>query len=165
MFLLGFGQTSMAADSEPALRNTLPPNTPNSIATSTPERIKRDYWLAYRMANYLWLDKVVEADPRIVAAICSHPGPAKVLAQHEHLDKIAEADHYTCRRLTQWNGATEKLVRSKWADKVIALDPEGMVFALNRNKKYARLIARNQMFDNLCDIDRDWGREMAKRVR
>lgn len=161
---LGLVQTSQAADSEPALRNSMPASAV-STSTASPERIRRDFWLAYRMAKYPWLDKVVEADPRIVAAICSHAGPAKQLAQHRHLDKIAEADHYTCRRLTQWNGATEKLVRNKWADKVIALDPQGMVFALNRNPKYARLIARSPMFDNLTDIDRNWGRDMTLRVR
>ncbi|MBX9572866.1 MAG: hypothetical protein K2X77_28470 [Candidatus Obscuribacterales bacterium] len=165
MLVLGFNQSSRAADNEPALRNTLPASSSASLAAPSPERIKRDWWLAYRMAKAPWLDKVVEADPRIVAAICSHPGPAKQLAQHQHLDKIAEADHYTCRRLTQWNGATEKLVRSKWADKVIALDPQGMVFALNRNPKYARLLARSPMFSNLTDIDRDWGRDMAKRIK
>lgn len=167
MMVLGFNQSSRAAD-EPALRNSLPASSTSasgSLMAPTPERIKRDWWLAYRLAKMPWLDKVVEADPRIVAAICSHPGPAKELAQHKHLDKIAESDHYTCRRLTQWNGATEKLVRSKWADKVIALDPQGMVFALNRNPKYARLLARNPNFSNLTDLDRDWTRDMAKRIK
>lgn len=163
MMAINFSQSSGAADSEPALRNTLPAS--GSLMAPSPDRIKRDWWLAYRLAKAPWLDKVVEADPRIVAAICSHPGPAKQLAQHHHLDKIAESDHYLCRRLTQWNGATEKLVRSKFADKVIALDPQGMVFALNRNPKYMRLIARNPTLSNLTDLDRNWDREMAVRVK
>ena len=168
MLVLGFNNPTGAAD-EPALRNSLPPSASSSSSASlmapSPDRIKRDWWLAYRLAKAPWLDKAVEADPRLVAAICSHAGPAKQLAQHVHLDKIAESDPYTCRRLTQWNGATEKLIRSKWADKVIALDPQGMVFAMNRNPKYARLIVRNPSFSNLTDIDRNWGRDMAKRIK
>lgn len=77
-----------------------------------PERIRKDSSLAWRMAKAEWLDKACAKNPKIVAAICSHPGPAKVLAQHRRLDKIADADPYTCCRLAQWRGASEKLVRS-----------------------------------------------------
>lgn len=160
---LGFAQVSKAEGEQPSLRKPIPGST--STAAVSPESIKTDYWLAYRMAKYEFLDKVAEADPRIIAAICSHKHPAKVLAQHRHLDKIAEQDHYLCRRITQYNEATEKFLRNPMADKVIALDPQGMVYAMNRNKKYGRLIARHPMWDSLADADRDFPREMAKHVR
>ncbi len=160
---LGFAQVSNAADGEPALRTAIPGAA--STSSISPERIRKDYFLAYRMAKYDWLDKVVEADPRIVAAICSHPGPAKRLAKHKHLDKIAESDHYLCRRLTQWEGATQKLLRNPYADKVIELDPQGMAFAMNRKPEYARLIARHPMFDGIADVSRDFPREMSKHIR
>lgn len=163
LMTLGFAQVSNAADEQPSLRTAVPGNA--STAAITPERIKKDYWIAYRMAKYEWLDKVVEADPRIVAAICTHAFPAAVLAKHRHLDKIAEADHYTCRRLTQWENATQKLIRNPMADKVIALDPQGMVFAMNRKPEYARLIARHPVFNNLADISRDFPREMTRHIR
>ena len=163
LMTLGFAQVSNAADEQPALRGPMPGAA--TTAAITPERIKKDYWIAYRMAKYEWLDKVVEADPRIVAAICTHAFPAAVLAKHRHLDKIAEADHYTCRRLTQWENATQKLIRNPNADKVIALDPQGMAFAMNRKPEYARLIARHPAFNNLADISRDFPREMTKHIR
>ncbi len=158
----GFAQVSIA-EGEPALRTAIPGAASTEVAT--PERIKRDYFLAYRMARNPYIDKVIEADPRIVAAICTHPGPAKQLAKHRHLDKIAESDHYLCRRLCQWEGATQKLIRNPMADKVIALDPQGFAFAMNRKPEYARLIARHPMFNNLADISRDMPHEMAKHIR
>ncbi len=157
-------QVCQAAEGEqPSLRTAIPANA--STQAVTPDRIKKDYWIAYRMAKYEWLDVVAAADPRIIAAICTHPFPAAVLAKHKRLDKIAEADHYLCRRLTQWENATQKLIRNPMADKVIALDPQGMVFAMNRKPEYARLIARHPMFDNLAALDRDFPREMAKHIR
>lgn len=161
---LSFVQVSKAADqAEPSLRTTLPGNA--STAAITPERVNKDYWIAYRLAKYEWLDKVAEADPRIIAAICQHAGPARRLAMHRHLDKIAEADHYLCRRLCQWEGATQKLIRNPYCDKVVALDPQGMAFAMNRKSEYARLIAKHPMFNNLADTSRDFPREMQKHIR
>ena len=164
--VLGMAQISGAespATEQPALRTAIPGAA--STTTITPERIKKDYWLAFCLAKYLWLDKVAEADPRIVAAICQHADTAKLLAKHKHLDKIAEADHYLCRRLTQWEGATQQLLRSPYADKVIALDPQGMVFALNRKPEYARVMVRHPMLENLTSMDRDYTREMQKHMR
>ncbi|MBX9688533.1 MAG: hypothetical protein K2X27_17625 [Candidatus Obscuribacterales bacterium] len=160
---LGATHSVQAADEQPALRNPLPGSA--STAAITPERVKRDYWLAWRLAQYEWLDKVAEADPRIIAAICSHSGPAKLLARHKHLDKIAESDHYLCRRLTQWNGATEKLLRNPYADKVIALDPQGMAYALNKKPSYGRMLGRHEMLDSLADSNRDFPRELSKHIR
>ena len=62
-------------------------------------------------------------------------------------------------------GATQQLLRSPYADKVIALDPAGMVFAMNRKPEYARIIARHPMFENLASMDRDFPRDMQKHIR
>lgn len=145
------------------LRNALPASA--STGEITPERIKKDYWIAFRLAKYPYLDKVAEADPRIIAAICTHPFPARQLAMHRRIDKIAAADHYLCRRLTQWEGSTQKLIRNPMADVVIAYDPQGMVFAMNRKPEYARLIAKLPMFNNLADLQRGFPNEMAKHIR
>jgi len=162
---LSSAQVSLAqtAAESPALHSALPGSA--STAAITPERIKKDYWIAFRLAKNPWLDKIAEADPRIVAAICQHHDAAKLLAKHRHLDKIAEADHYLCRRLTQWEGSTQQLLRSPYADKVIALDPQGMVYAINRKPEYARIIARHPMMQNLASLDRDFPREMQKHIR
>lgn len=163
---LSFAQVSQAqqiAAEEPALRTPLPGSA--TTAAISPERVKRDYWIAFRLAKNPWLDKIVEADPRLVAAICQHSYPARELAMHHHLDKIAEADHYLCRRLCQWEGATQKLLRNPYADKVIALDPQGMAFAMNRKLEYARLLAKHPTMNLLADYNRDFPREMQKHIR
>ena len=162
---LSFAQVSQAQQiaEEPALRSTLPGTATTSAIT--PERVKRDYWIAFRLAKNPWFDKIAEADPRIVAAVCQHNGAARRLAMHHHLDKIAEADHYLCRRLCQWEGATQKLIRNPYADKVIALDPQGMAFALNRKPEYARLLAKHPTMNLLADYNRDFPREMQRHIR
>src|SRR5262245_5291693 len=63
------------------LSQNLQPQTSSPLA----QRIRKNYWLAYQMANNPDLDKAAEADPSIIAAICSRPGPAKILAKHRHL--------------------------------------------------------------------------------
>lgn len=152
-----------AADGEAQLRSPLPAGM--NPAVITPERVRRDQWIARRLAKYAWFDKVAEADPRLVAAVCAHPGPARQLAMHRHLDKIAEADKYTCRRLTQWEGATQKLIRHPYFEQVVARDPEGMYFALDRKPEYARVMARQQTFWNLTNLDRNMGREYQKHMK
>lgn len=145
------------------LRNPIPAGlSENAIK---PEKVKKDKWIAYRLAKYQWLDKVVAADPRLVAAITAHSGPAKVLAQHKHLDKIADADHYLCRRLTQWEGATQKLIRNPYFDHVIDLDPAGFYFAMNRKPEYARVVIRQTNFDDLATNDRDVLREITRHMK
>ncbi len=165
--LLGFitppsmAQTPAAdSPSETSLRPPL--KTP---AVASPERIKKDKWIAYRLANYVWLDRAAQADPRILAAICEHPGPAKKLAQHRHLDRLADADHYLCRRLTRWHDATQKLIRNKYCDHVIALDPEGIYFAIERDPAVARLLARDPMFNQMVDLNPDLGRVIAQHMK
>lgn len=128
------------------------------------EKIRKDKWTAYKMAKVIWLDKVAQANPQIIEAICSHPGAAKILAQHRHLDKIAEADHYLCRRLCRWRGATEKLLRNKYCDKVIALDPQGMYLDLKNHPKDARLLTKSTMFNQMIDENPDLGKELSKHM-
>ncbi len=150
------------AQGEPSLKPALPGVASSEI---TPEKVRKTQWLAYRLAKYRYFDKVAEADPRIVAAVCAHPGAAKVLAQHRHLDKVAEADHYLCRRLCRWKGSTDKLVRNPYFDKVVEFDPAGMYFAMNRNPVYGRVMARQQMFWDLTDQDRGMLAEMRKHMK
>lgn len=150
------------AQVEPSLKPALPGTASAEI---TPEKVRKTKWLAYRLAKYAWFDRVAEADPRIVAAVCAHPGPAKILAKHRHLDRIAEADHYLCRRLCRWNNATDKLVRNPYFDKVVALDPAGMYFAMNRHPVYARVMARQTMFWDLTDQERGMLGEMRKHMK
>jgi hypothetical protein len=166
LLALGFAQVSYAqgqSSEQPSLRTAIPGEA--STSAIAPEIIKKDRWLAFRLAKNPWLDKIAEADPRIVAAICQHKEPAKVLAKHQHLDKIAEADHYLCRRLCQWESSTQGMLRSPFADKIIALDPQGLAFAMNRKPEYARIIARHPMMENLANLDRDFPREMQKHIR
>ena len=155
------------AEDTPKLKDALPSVTSDrKIPTDiTPEKVRKTKWLAYRLAKYEWFEKLAEADPRIVAAVCAHPGPAKILAKHRHLDKIAEADHYLCRRLCRWKGSTDKLVRSPYFDKVVELDPAGMSFAMNRNPVYARVMARQTMIWDVADNDRDMLAEMQKHMK
>lgn len=151
------------AQGDAQLRTALP-----GVATTgeiTPERVRKTRWLAYRLAKYRYFDKIAEADPRIVAAVCAHPGPAKVLAQHNHLDRVAEADHYLCRRLCRWKKSTDKLVRNPHFQEVIEFDPAGMYFAMNRNPVYARVIARQPMFWDLANSDRNMLSEMRKHMK
>lgn len=157
---LTFADTAQA-QVEPALK----PALPGVAAEISPEKVRKTQWLAYRLAKYAYFEKVAEADPRIVAAVCAHPGPAKILAKHRHLDKIAEADHYLCRRLCRWKGSTDKLVRNPFFDRVVALDPAGMYFAMNRNPVYSRVMARQQTFWDLTDNDRGMLGEMRKHMK
>lgn len=128
-------------------------------------KIKRDRWIAYRLAKYNWLDKVAEADPSIIEAIASHRGPAKVLAEHRHLDRIAAADHYLCRRLTRWNGATDALIKNPHFDVVAGYDPAGIYYAMNRRPLIARRIAKVDTFNLLPDQDRGFNREMSLHIK
>lgn len=153
--------TAPESSGEAALRQPMKTNA----STPSPERIRRDKWIAYRLTKYVWLDKAAAADPRILAAICEHPGPAKKLAQHRHLAALADADHYLCRRLTRWQGATEKLIRNKECDHVIALDPEGIYFAMDRNPSVARLLARDPQFCEMIDQNPDLGRAISQHMK
>lgn len=163
---LALMQTSWAQDAaSPQLHEPIKTEDKNETAAVKSEHIRLDSWIAYRLAKNPWLDKIAEADPRIVEAITEHSGPAKVLAQHRHLDKIAEADHYLCRRLTRWEGATQKLCRNPYVDRVVALDPEGIYFAINRKPEYARVLVRQNIFNNLAINEPDVVRNMQKHMK
>jgi hypothetical protein len=143
------------------IRQPLSPHILNSSAA----RIRKSHWLAYQLASYEWLDKVAEADPSILAAICSHPGPARVLAGNRHLNKLAAADHLLCRRICRWRRAADVLVRAPYADVVIGLDPEGFVMAMDRDPAYAKVISSHRMFYDMIDKDPDLGRQIAEHIR
>jgi hypothetical protein len=148
---------------------------PQAVAPSTPlnpvaeraikkAKVRRDLLTAYRLAKDPWLDKMVMADPSLVEKICAFPGPARLVAKHRRIAQIAEADHYLCRRLTQWRGATLALTKNPNADKVIYYDPEGIYRAINRNPRYARFLARLNMFNQMVVQDPDLGRFVGDRL-
>ncbi len=125
------------------------------------EKVRKSSRLAYQLAHCEWLDKIAEADPSIVAAICAHPGPARILAEHRHIAQIADADHYLCRRLFRWRRASDALVRSPWANHVIELDPAGFIMAMDRDPTYARIIAGHRQFNELIEADPELGKQIA----
>lgn len=145
--------TSLRGPAETA-QNAAPP-------TVTAARIRKSRRVAYMMARYEWLDKVAEANPQILAAICERSGPARILAQHRHIDKLAEADHYLCRRLTRWRAATDRLIRNPKCDRVIALDPQGIYYAIDRDPHVATVLASHVRFDEMMMSNPDLGRVIA----
>ena len=153
------------------LRQQMAPSkalTPSSVDPQdvpSPEKIRRDRWIAYRLANYRWLDRAAAYNPRIIAAITAHSGPARILAEHPHLAAIADADHYVCRRLCRWKGATQKLIRNKSALHVISLDPEGIYEAIRTKPQVARLLARDPRFADMIANNPDLGRVITDHMR
>ncbi len=123
--------------------------------------VRSDRRTAVQMAKYHWLDKVALADPGIVAAITTHYTAALELAKHPRIGEIAEADHYLCRRLTKWKTVARRLAKNGNADKVIALDPEGMYRAIRRDKATARRLVKNPMFDQMVSDNPDLGKLVA----
>ncbi len=123
--------------------------------------VRSDRRTAVQMAKYHWLDKVALADPGIVAAITTHYTAALELAKHPRIGEIAEADHYLCRRLTKWKTVARRLAKNGNADKVIALDPEGMYRAIRRDKATARRLVKNPMFDQMVSENPDLGKLVA----
>lgn len=151
--------------------STLRPAAPTAVAATTagtgdlPEKIRKSWRVAYMMARYEWLDQVAAANPRVLEAICSRPGPAKRLAKHKHLDKLADADHYLCRRITRWKSATNQLVLNPKADHVITLDPQGIYYAIDRDPHIATMLARHRSFDNMAVQNPDLVRQIDQHVR
>ncbi len=139
-------------------------NTETTVLTRTAHKVRRDMWIAYRMAKDPWIDKACAADPTLVAAICAHSGPARLLAKHRHIAAIAEADPYFCRRLTRWKGATWALIKNKYAEKVISRDPQGIYWAIDRNPKVARVLAKHQMFDQMVVENPDLGKFISRHM-
>jgi hypothetical protein len=84
-----------------------------------------------------------------------------LLAKHPRLGQIAEADHYLCRRLTRWKDVARKLVANPQADKVIALDPEGIYRAVKKDRRIARNLARNPMYYRMIGENPDLGRLLS----
>lgn len=154
--------TTVTETQAPSLR-------PAVVTTSTsakPIKYKRqhsrsDWHTARRMAKYHWLDKAAEADPSLVEAICSHYTAACILAKHPRLGAVAQFDHYTCRRLTKWKSVARILAKNGECQKVVLLDPEGMYRALKRDKRLAKILSTNPMFDQMLVDNPDLGRMMA----
>lgn len=124
-------------------------------------RIRKDWWIAYKLAGDPWLYKTAAADPSILEAICEHPWAAQRLAKNRHLGDLAECDHYLCRRLTRWYSATWALVKHPQADRVIALDPEGIYRAIDRDPSVASALAKNVMFNQMVTENPDLGKFIA----
>ncbi|MFA7338383.1 MAG: hypothetical protein WC028_16475 [Candidatus Obscuribacterales bacterium] len=148
--------TTLASGSSlgPELRPAL--KTPASA-----KAIRTDTATAVKMARMRWLDKMVTADPGLVAAICSHAASARVLAAHPHLDKIAEADHYTCRRITKWGSAAAVLTKNPQALRVVTLDPEGIYRAIKHDRTIARRLTKNANFNQMVVENPDLGKLLS----
>jgi hypothetical protein len=128
------------------------------------EVVLKNRKIAEQLAREEWFDKVADANPRLVAAVCAHPHAATILAAHKHLAAIADADHLLCRRLTRWSDATEVLLRNADCDRVVQLDPEGIYWAIERRPAYARLLAGHQMFYKMMNDNPDLGRVIAQHM-
>lgn len=123
--------------------------------------IRRDGMTARRMARYHWLDRAALANPAIIEAICAHRSAAKLLCKHPRLKEIAEADHYLCRRLTKWKSVARMLAANPQAPRVVYLDPEGIYYAIKRDRSIARRLARNPMFEEMIADNPDLGKFIA----
>ncbi|GEM_PF-3243294 len=126
--------------------------------------VRVDRLTAFRMARDPWLYKSAAADPGIVAAICQHPLAAWMLTRNRHLGEIADSDHYVCRRLTRWRLAAWTLVQNPEADHVIALDPEGIYRAINRDPHIAHRLAKHPMFNQMVVENPDLGEFIARHM-
>ena len=113
------------------------------------------------MAKSRWLNKSALAEPDIIAAICAHHGAARELAKNPRLGQIAEADHYLCRRLTKWKDVARQLASNSEADRVVALDPEGMYRAIKRDRVTAKKLAKNPAFYQMIQDNPDLGKLLA----
>lgn len=126
--------------------------------------VKVDRLVAYRLARDPWLYKSAAADPSVLESICKYAGAAKLLAKNRHLGDLAESDHYLCRRLTRWRGATLELVKNPQADRVIALDPEGIYRAIDLHPSIAYTLAKNIMFHQMITENPDLGKFIASHM-
>ncbi|MBI2810045.1 MAG: hypothetical protein HYX67_04355 [Candidatus Melainabacteria bacterium] len=141
--------------------NPAPPKVVTVSKKYSTTDVRSDRRTAVQMAKYHWLDKVAESDPGIIAAITTHYTAALELAKHPRIGEIAEADHYLCRRLTKWKTVARRLAKNGEADKVVALDPEGMYRAIRRDKATARRLVKNPMFDQMVYDNPDLGKLVA----
>jgi hypothetical protein len=136
----------------------------SSQTPSAAGKVKLDRSIAYSMARDPWLYKTAAADPSVLESICKYAGAAKLLAKNRHLGDLAESDHYLCRRLTRWRGATLALVRNPQADRVIALDPEGIYRAIDLHPSIAYVLAKNIMFHQMITENPDLGKFIASHM-
>jgi len=169
------GWTALAAEGEgdaalrpaqpqPKAEESLKPVKPGFLAGSvdTLDRVRKDGKVAKRMARYHWLDKIALAQPEVIEAITNHSGAAKILASHPRIAEIAEADHYLCRRITKWKSAARVLAANTGVRNVVTLDPEGIYRAIRRDRKVARILAKNPRFDQMIAENPDLGRYIAQ---
>jgi len=150
-----------ALASDAAQGPVLRPEMPSEQGTVSARIVRRDAATARRVAAYTWLDKMVAADPELVASICSFSSAAKILARHKHIDRIAEMDHYTCRRITQYRGAAIELVKNPHAVRVVTLDPEGLYVAIRKDRAIVKKLTKNPNFDQMVVQNPDLGRVLA----
>lgn len=152
------------AQPQPKAEEALKPVKPGFLAGSvdTLDRVRKDGKVAKRMARYHWLDKIALAQPEVIEAITNHRGAAKILASHPRIGEIAEADHYLCRRITKWKSAARVLAANTGVRNVITLDPEGIYRAIRRDRKVARILAKNPRFDQMIAENPDLGRYIAQ---
>lgn len=143
----------------PQLRPGL--NSKNSAKTITPNRIRRDRGTANTMARYHWLDRAAQADPQLIESITEYHFSAMLLAKHPRLGEIAEADHYLCRRLTRWKDVSRALASNPHADRVIALDPEGIYRAIKNDRRLPKRLAKNPMFHRMISDNPDLGKLLS----
>lgn len=154
----------VAASSTTTSTTTTTTSQPQVLAVSkhySTTDVRSDRRTAVQLAKYHWLDKVAASDPGIVAAITTHYTAALELAKHPRIGEIAEADHYLCRRLTKWKTVARRLAKNGEADKVVALDPEGMYRAIRRDRATARRLVKNPMFDQMVYDNPDLGKLVA----
>jgi hypothetical protein len=146
--------TSATSGATPELRPAL-----NNTART--KAIRSDTATAVKIARMRWVDKMITADPGLVAAICSHAASARVLAAHPHLDKIAETDHYTCRRITKWGSAAAILAKNPQALRVVTLDPEGIYRAIKHDRSIAKRLTKNPNFNQMVVENPDLGKLLS----
>ncbi len=127
-------------------------------AHKTHNKLRKDQFIAWKMARDPYFYETAQADPTMVAAVCAHRNTATWLAKNRHLDRVADADPLLCRRLTKWHSSAVALVRNPNCRHVIALDPEGLYTVVNRYPNIARILASNQMFNELVAENPEIGR-------
>ncbi len=148
----------------PAAAGNQQVSAPEPQQPTRSNKIKVDRLIAYRLARDPWLYKSAAADPSVLESICKYAGAAKLLAKNRHIGDLAESDHYLCRRLTRWRGATLELVKNPQADRVIALDPEGIYRAIDLHPSIAYTLAKNIMFHQMITENPDLGKFIASHM-
>lgn len=150
---------ALAEDENPQLRPGL--SSTNAARTVRPNRYRKDRGAANAMARYHLLDKAARANPQLIESVTDFHSAAMILAKHPRLGEIAEADHYLCRRLTRWKSVARALAVNPQADRVIALDPEGIYSAVKKDRQLAKILARNPMFHHMISENPDLGQLLS----